>query len=166
MHSLVIGLGHPDCGDDAAGLIAAEALGDVVSDDVTVVTSTAGLLEHADAIARAGRVVVLDAVRSGAAPGTVVRLSPRDLDAEVASFSSHGMGLALELALLDRIGRLPDATVVIGVEVDDVALGADLSRPVLAALPTVVTAALGALAELGGVGADRHLGRDLRPCHD
>lgn len=149
MHSLVIGLGHPDRGDDAVGLIAAEALADIVSDMVTVVTSTTGLLEHADAIAGAGRVVVIDAVRSGAVPGTVMRLSPCDLDAETASFSSHGVGLASELALLDRIGRLHADTVVIGVEVDDVALGTGLSRPVLDALPAVVTTVLGALAELG-----------------
>ena len=157
MRDLVIGLGHPDRGDDAVGLIAAEALADIVSDHVTVVTSTTGLLEHADTIGQAGRLIVLDAVSSGAEPGTVVRLSPRDLDAEVASFSSHGMDLASELAVLDRLGRLPEHAIVIGVEIDDVTIGAGLSRPVLEALPTVVTAALGALTD---VGAERHLGRD------
>jgi hydrogenase maturation protease len=142
MQTLIIGLGHPDRGDDAVGLIAAEALAEFVLDGTTVLDSSTGLLEHADAIAHAGRLIVVDAVRSGAEAGTIVRLSPRDLDAEIASFSSHGMGLASELALLDRIGRLPEHTVVLGMEIEDVALGAGLSRPVAAALPDLIAAAL------------------------
>lgn len=143
MTTLVVGLGHPDRGDDAAGLVAAEAVGALRLAGTTVVTSTTGLLGVVDEIAGCDRLVVIDAIRSGALPGTVVQYDARRLPAAVrSSFSSHAMGLADEVAMLDNLGHLPAEVEVIGVELDDVSVGADLSEAVVLALPTVLAAVI------------------------
>jgi len=63
------------------------------------------LIEH---MRGASVVILVDAVKSGAAPGTLHRLEGRALDGLVAHHtSSHGFGLAETLALAEKMGELP-----------------------------------------------------------
>jgi len=67
------------------------------------------------ALGTAGRAVIVDAVRSGAAPGTLHRFTAADRLPRTRAVSGHGLGLADALALGERLGDLPP-WVVIGVE--------------------------------------------------
>jgi hydrogenase maturation protease len=73
------------------------------------------------ALEDAAAAVIVDAVRSGAEPGTLHRLTRLDQLPAASPASSHGLGLAEALALGERLGQLPP-WVVIGVEAGSDAL--------------------------------------------
>jgi hydrogenase maturation protease len=143
MATLVVGLGHPDRGDDAVGLVSAAAIRALGLTDTSVTTSVTGLLGVVDAVAACERLVVIDAIRSGAVPGTVLQYDARHLPTALrSSFSSHAVGLAEEIALLDNLGHLPTDAEIIGVELEDVTIGTDLTPAVVQSLPTVIAAVI------------------------
>ncbi len=73
------------------------------------------LIEH---MRGAERVILVDAVKSGAAPGTLHRLEGRALNsAMVHRTSTHGFGLEETLQLAGRLGELPPHLLLMGVEV-------------------------------------------------
>jgi hydrogenase maturation protease len=73
------------------------------------------LIEH---MRGADTVILVDAVKSGAAPGTLHRLEGRALDGLVAHHTStHGFGLAETLALADKLEDLPPHLKFVGLEV-------------------------------------------------
>jgi hydrogenase maturation protease len=86
------------------------------------------------------RVFVVDAVHSGAAPGTVVRVDAvRDpLPSEAFQTSTHAFGLAGAVELARALGSLPAALVVYGIEGADFGHGQGLSSEVAAAVPEIV----------------------------
>jgi hydrogenase maturation protease len=99
--------------------------------------------------ARARAIIIVDAIRSGAAPGTLHRI-----DAGAAplpggvrgSSSTHALGVAEAIELARTLGRLPRHVIVYGVEAQHAATGAGLSPPVSTALDDV-TRAVAAEAE-------------------
>ncbi|WP_296605136.1 hydrogenase maturation protease [Nocardioides sp.] len=138
---LVVGIGDPARGDDGVGLAVARAVADRALPGVYVCV-------HRDPTALmdlwAGRdlVVVVDAVRSGAVPGTVHRLAvgvgetPLPFPAWAASGrGTHAFGLAAVVELARALGRLPEHLVVVGVEAASFGCGYPLSTEVLAAVP-------------------------------
>jgi len=107
----VIGLGNAARGDDAAGLLAARAVGGVELEG-----DPSALLDLLDGAPAA---TLVDAVASGAAPGTVHRFdaSAEPLPASLrSSTSTHAIGLADALELARALGRLPRRVIVYGIE--------------------------------------------------
>ncbi|MCX7621552.1 MAG: hydrogenase maturation protease [Acidimicrobiales bacterium] len=88
--------------------------------------------------------VVVDAVRTGAPPGTVhvVAVGGSDWLGELApsgtTASSHALGITEAYALGSALGRLPDRLVLAGVEGLDFTEGVGISQEVCHALPTLV----------------------------
>lgn len=103
--TLVIGFGNPLREDDGAGHAVANRLGPPA---VAVVQLTP---ELADRIARAMRVVFVDADRSGPA-GWVTRRRLDPGKAEAAAFSHHATPEGLLAAAKVLHGRLPEAWLV------------------------------------------------------
>jgi hydrogenase maturation protease len=130
---LVIGVGRPDRGDDAAGPAIAERATGLVPPGVTVAgrVEPAGLI---DAWAGAGLVVVADAVRSGQRPGTVhvLRACHGPMPVRTGADRTHGLGLAEVIELGRALQRLPPELVVVGVEAQQFGLGAPMSPQVRA----------------------------------
>jgi len=133
--AVVIGVGNPDRGDDGVG---AEALGRLegrVPPGVRLVRlSGADPAEVMEAWAGAARAIVVDAMVSGAPPGTVRRFDAAGapLPAEVQLVSTHALGAGAAIEMARVLGRLPDALAVYGVEGDVFAVGAGLSEAVAA----------------------------------
>ena len=133
---LVIALGAVDRGDDAVGAAVVAAVARRLS-GVTVVAheDPTGLLEL-----WAGHepVVVVDAIRSGAAPGAVHRLEIGSAGlqgwARGGPGSTHAIGLAEVIEIARALGRLPGRLVVVGVEAERFDHGAPLSPAVAAAV--------------------------------
>ena len=135
---LVIGLGNAARGDDAAGLTVARRVG--------------GLEHEGDPVAlldvwrEADVAVVIDAVSSGAAPGTVHRFdaTAAQLPAQLrGSSSTHALGLAEAIELGRTLGRLPGQLIVYGIEGERFEAGAELT-PAVAAAVEAVAGAVGA----------------------
>ena len=92
-----------------------------------------------DAFASSPEVILIDAIRSGAPPGTIHRFDatahalPRDVFA-----STHSFGLAEAIELARALNRLPRRLTVYGIEAGDFELGAPLTPAVAAAIDALV----------------------------
>jgi len=140
---LVIGVGTPERGADAAGRLVAERLQAAPPAGVTVLGLRGDALTLMEAWAGAEAVVLVDAVVTGAPPGSVHRFdaSERALPARLNGTSSHDLGLADALELSRALASLPRRVIVIGIEGDDFSAGAPLSPPLRAALETAAARA-------------------------
>jgi hydrogenase maturation protease len=148
---LVIGVGNPYRRDDAAGLIAARRLGEAAGGRASVREETgegAALLEAWDG---ADAVIVLDAVSSGARPGTVRRIDAHRETIPVEAFhsSTHAFNVAEAIELARVLHRLPRRLIVFGVEGARFDAGVGLSPPVARAVERLVARALRELKRAG-----------------
>ena len=85
------------------------------------------------------KLIVLDAVRGGQAPGTLYRFSPAEVEAEALPMNSlHQVGLIETLRLGELVDCKPGETVVIGVQPEATGLGIGLSPGVAAAVEGAV----------------------------
>ena len=79
MKNLVLGLGNLLLADEGVGVHVAQRLLDCESkDDVVVLDVGNALLDAMPAIADAGKVILVDAMKGGGTPGTVYSLSIED----------------------------------------------------------------------------------------
>jgi hydrogenase maturation protease len=116
--SLVIGIGTPDHGDDAAGLLVAERVRAVTSPRTVKVREVVGdRLALLDLWAGARDVYVIDTVRTGGQPGTVYRFDGVEhLTSQFAGKSTPTFGLADVVDLARALGGLPARLVGCGIE--------------------------------------------------
>jgi hydrogenase maturation protease len=144
-------LGHPDRGDDAVGPLVAERLR---AAGATLLDCNEDPTRLVDAWDGLELVVIVDAVHSGAAPGTVHRFEPGDrpLPSEIRFASTHAFSIADALALAHALGRAPRGVLVLGVEGAAFALGDPMTPAVEAAVPRVAADALTALADRPSTG--------------
>jgi hydrogenase maturation protease len=77
-------------------------------------------------VEKTSAVILVDALRGGAVPGTVLRLTPEQLDRD-HGISSHGVGVAQALSLAAALGRLPAHLSLYGIAIDPDAHVRDLS---------------------------------------
>ncbi|HVQ94990.1 MAG TPA: hydrogenase maturation protease [Mycobacteriales bacterium] len=114
--TLVVGVGT-ERGDDAAGLLVVRRLraagaGAATAELAGDLTALLELWRPDD------RVALVDAVRTGAAPGTVhiLDVTTRPLPASIATASTHAISLGDAVELARVLDRLPARIVVYGIE--------------------------------------------------
>jgi len=140
---LIVGIGRIFRGDDEAGLAAVRLWVDSFHFDGVDPKVQVELLESPGVglltlLADADVAILVDGVKSGAAPGTIHVLAGSDLGAfQVGAGSAHGWGVAETLALGRSVdpGSLPEKIILIGIEIEQVELGTGLSPAVAEALP-------------------------------
>ena len=143
---LVIGVGNPDRGDDAAGLAVARRIRDAAPRDVTVTELDGDQLKLLDAWDGADEVYVVDAVCSGGQPGTAYRFDGSGpLGARFRQRGTHTFSLAEVIELARALHRLPARLAGYGIEAATFAHGASLSPEVEAAVQAVTGQILGEL---------------------
>jgi hydrogenase maturation protease len=151
MKILIIGLGNPLVSDDSVGPRVAERLRPILShrEDVEVTDDTWGGLRLMERMIGFDRAIVIDAIQTGAVPGTIHILTPDGL-ATQHSASAHDVNLATALELGRQAGaELPanGAIQLIGVEAEDLLTFSEHCTPaVKAAIPRAVEAVLQILA--------------------
>jgi len=130
---LVIGVGNPNRGDDGSGLEVARALKPRLAGKARVEECSSEGIALLELWRDADRVLVVDAVVSGAVPGTVHRFEAGDgfSPGVHPATSTHGLSLAEAVALGRGLGCLPRQLVVYGIEVGGLDVGASLSPPVV-----------------------------------
>jgi len=136
---IVLGIGNPERGDDAAGRAVVRLLRGTLPHDVELVEQdgeATALVAHLEGAAAA---FVVDACASGASPGTVQRFDVRNSALPHAAFglSTHGFGLAEAIELARALGQLPPRCVVYAIEGISFEAGAPLSPAVAAAVAAV-----------------------------
>jgi hydrogenase maturation protease len=145
--TVVIGIGNTILSDDGVGVHAARLLqGDPrVPADVTILDGGTIGLELIPYVSEASRVLLLDAVNSDKAPGTLARMSGRDFLGSAGGLSVHQLGVADLIAAMALVSARPQDIVVLGVQPANTDWGTSLSPAVEAALPYLVDAALAQL---------------------
>jgi hydrogenase maturation protease len=150
---LVIGIGNPDRGDDAVGRLIARSLRTRVPADVRVVEHDGEATALLAELRHARRVWLVDAAKSGAAPGTIHRVDcSLDCTLPTGSVSSHGFGVAEAVALGRVLDLLPPRCVIYAIEATDFVPGTGLSPPVAAASAEVTRRILEELSHSAGEG--------------
>ncbi len=141
---VVAGIGSEYRRDDGAGPAVARQAADLPG-----VVDVGPAVDPLDLLGRwddADLAVVVDAIRSGAPPGTV-RVVDLDEAVPAPALSTHGLGLADVLRLARTVGRAPRRVVVIGIEGEDFGRGEGLSDEVAAAVPEAVRAVVSLVEE-------------------
>jgi hydrogenase maturation protease len=137
---LVIGIGNAYRGDDAAGLIAARRVRQQVPECGSVIEHAGEGAALMELWKDADTVIVIDAMRSGAAPGTVRRFDAElgPLPTSMFRGSTHAFGLAEAIELSRAMKQLPRPLIVYGVEAQNFEAGTKLSPAIEFAMQTVV----------------------------
>lgn len=141
MSTLVIGLGNPLCADDGAGLAVLRLLHDLPP-TVRLVEGGCPGLGLLDLMAGARKVLLVDAVISGARPGTIHRFGPGELPPRGhLPLSLHGVNAVDALQLGRAAGLLPPEVVILGIEIADrTPFREGLTPAVAGALPILAAA--------------------------
>jgi hydrogenase maturation protease len=147
---VVLGVGNAFRGDDGAGLAVADRLRAVLPEGVEVTVCEQEPTRLIDSWRGAGAAVVVDAVASGAEPGTLHRFdaSEEPVPATVFRSSTHAFGVAEAIELSRALGTLPARVVVYGIEGADFDAGQKLTKPVQAAVERTAEAVLNDLRRL------------------
>jgi hydrogenase maturation protease len=137
---LVIGVGNPYRGDDAAGLVIAGELKERAPAGVDVRENAGELATMMELLENADAVIFIDAVCSGSEAGEVFRFDAAGemMPAEYFRYSTHGFGIPEAVELARALGRLPGKVIVYGVEGKAFDMGAGLSPEVEASVGAVV----------------------------
>jgi len=144
MRRVVAGVGNAYRGDDGAGLEVAARLRGRLPADIELVRCVDEPSRLIEAWRGADAVIVVDAVASGAEPGTVHRFDASDGDIPERIFrsSTHAFGVGQAVALSRVLGHLPPRVIVYGIEGADFAAGEGLTDPVVDAVDRAVDAVL------------------------
>jgi len=149
MTTCVVGVGNALRGDDAAGLEVARLLDGTLPEGVRVVECEGEPVAILSAWEGCDRAYLVDATSSGREAGTVRRLSAHDgpLPPELQRASTHLLGVAEAVELARALGRLPERTIVYGIEGGSFDTGAPLSEEVRAAAAEVAASIRHELSE-------------------
>jgi hydrogenase maturation protease len=145
--TVVIGVGNTILSDEGVGVHAARLLQDDprLPSGVTILDGGTIGLELIPYASDASCVLLLDAMNSGSAPGTLARMTGRDLLGTTGGWSAHQLGVADLIAALFLVSTSPQDIVVLGVQPANTEWGTSLSAEVEAALVPLVDAALAQL---------------------
>jgi hydrogenase maturation protease len=148
--AVVIAVGNPYRGDDGAGLAFAQLLAGRVPEGVAVVECEQEPTRLLDAWQGADAALVVDAVQSGAAAGTIHRFDASALPVPASAFraSTHAFSVGEAVELARALGRLPPRVLVYGIEGAEFQAGSGLSEPVQAALPKAAAVVVADVEEL------------------
>jgi hydrogenase maturation protease len=149
---LVLGIGNLVMSDDGIGVRVVQQLAVCYRFPAGVTVLDGGTL-GLDLLPRlegVSKLLVVDAVETGRAPGTLVRLAGDDVPIVLETkLSPHQMGLKDLLAVAMLQGFAPEEMVLWGVQPERIEMSMELSAVVAAQLETLVEKVL---AELAGWG--------------
>lgn len=152
MKILVLGLGNPLVSDDSVGLRVAEALRPLLADrpDVEVSEDYWGGLRLMERMIGFDRAIIIDAMQSGAPPGTVHRLTPDSISTQ-RSASAHDVNLPTALEFGRTAGvALPknEHILLVGIEAEDILSFSERCTPAVeASIPLAVGVVMEAIKE-------------------
>ncbi len=163
MDVFVVGVGNPWALDDGVGVAAVRRLQSeyiatsqlrhdqdrAEPPQITFLILPQPAVELIELMNRCKLLIVVDAVQSGAPPGTIHHevWQPHLTDSRgVERASSHGLGIGQVLNLAAALKRLPEQVILWGVEIASTEPGPGLSPDVAAAVPCLVDRLCQALA--------------------
>ena len=137
---LIIGVGNAYRGDDAVGLRIAQDIKKKSPDHVNVIEQSGEGISLMDSWKDADTVILIDAVHSGAQPGTIHRFDvhTQTIPTKFFHYSTHAFGIAEAIELARALKQLPQDLIVYGIEGKCFEAGIRLSREVEKAVEEVM----------------------------
>ncbi len=148
----ILGIGNILLMDEGAGVRVIEKLLAAyhMPDDVEVIDGGTMGLELLPYIEDKENVIIVDVVKSGNPPGTIVRLEGKDVPVFLSSkISPHQLGLSDLLAVAQITDRMPRHIVLIGIEPERIDTGLDLSGTIQSGIDTLVAMVIKELEAIG-----------------
>jgi len=138
--TVVLGLGNILHSDDGAGAHVVKRLREDarVPEEVSLIEGGTLGLELLPYIWSCSRLIVIDAVDVGEAPGTVVRMSGEELNSLPGNSSVHQLGVSDLLVALRMLARRQPDVVLLGVQPASTDWSTELSPAVAAAIDCLV----------------------------
>jgi len=138
--TLIVGFGSPN-GDDRFGWLVIAQLQAVLDggDAIKAICCDRSGIDWIHQYQPVEQLIFVDAVKSGAAPGTAhyLTLTPSEFDNLPPSYSSHGIGLQQGLAIATEVIALPEEIEFHGIELGQCSATAELSESITEKIITV-----------------------------
>jgi hydrogenase maturation protease len=154
MRIVVLGVGNILLSDEGVGVRTIEKLQldyDLPAEVAVIDGGTTGM-EMLEDLSGADHVIIIDAVRSGKAAASIVKLVGEQVPVFFKTkLSPHQIGLSDVLSTLEFIDKQPGGITVIGVEPVSLQTSMSLTPQVEARLPEVVELVVAELRQLGVV---------------
>jgi hydrogenase maturation protease len=139
MNTLILGIGNLLLCDEGVGVHIVRSLAQLnLPPGVTVVEAGTAFLDALPEIAQADRILIVDAMEGGGAPGTVYRVLFDQCRHPAMLASLHGLDLSRVLYMAGNDRKIE--IIVFGIEPAHIEWGMELSTVVRNALPAVVEA--------------------------
>ena len=115
---LIIGLGNDYRGDDAVGRVLARKLQAIAGDNVRVLEESGEGAALMESWKSGDFVILIDAVHSGGAAGTVHRFdaATQPVPGSFFHYSTHAFSVAEAVELARALNQLPPRLIVFGIE--------------------------------------------------
>lgn len=115
---LIIGIGNPYRGDDGVGLRVAQDIKKKLPDHVNVIEESGDGAALMDSWKDTDIVILIDAVHSGAKPGTIHQFDvhTQTIPTKFFHYSTHAFGVAEAIELERALKQLPKNLIVYGIE--------------------------------------------------
>jgi hydrogenase maturation protease len=143
----IIGFGNLDRGDDAAGLLVARRLRELAVES----EENCDPLSLIDSWSNDDEIIIIDAVVTGATPGTIRfwQVGSEPLSGFTFETTTHGLGVRQAIELARTLNRLPERIRIYGIEGRLFEIGASPSPKVLNSVENVAQQLARAFANSG-----------------
>jgi hydrogenase maturation protease len=141
--TVVLGVGSPLMGDDGLGVEVVNALGErwAASPELQFLDGGVWGMLLFPYIESASKLLIVDVIRNGRVPGTLIRLERDEIPRHLRTkLSPHQIDLSEVLALAELRGTFPPEAVALGIEPAEVELQEGLSPVVRASVPELMAA--------------------------
>ena len=134
--AIVVGIGNPNLKDDGVGFKIVEQLDGLV-DTVCLLNTD---LKVIDAILNYEKAIIVDGVKTGVEPGTLVEFDPLKTWANVYASGTHNLSLFEVIRIGYKVfpEEMPKEIKIIGVEIEEITFDKECSPKVKEAIPRVV----------------------------
>lgn len=152
MRAVVLGIGNTILTDEAAGVRAALALEQAykVPANVQVIDGGTSGMEMIEDLSNLDFLIVIDVVKTGAAPGTVVKIAGDEIPVFFRQkLSPHQIALPDVLASLELLDTMPKEIIVLGIEPISLELGMEMTPTIAEKVPVLVGMAAAELVARG-----------------
>ena len=152
MRAVVLGIGNTILTDEAAGVRSVELLElrYQVPDNVLVIDGGTSGMEMIEDLSDLDFLIVIDVVKTGAAPGTVVKIAGDEIPVFFRrKLSPHQIALPDVLASLELLDAMPKEIIVLGVEPISLELGMEMTPAIAEQVPVLVEMAVAELRARG-----------------
>jgi len=136
---LIIGVGNILLKDEGAGVYVVQQLEKLnLPPEVQVIDAGTELLNFISSIEQTEKLIVIDAIETGAPPGTIFKLTDKDISEPPNKlYSLHQFSLLNTLKILEKTGKKPP-TIIIGIEPKEVSMEMKLSPEIEKKIPKII----------------------------